>query len=146
MVILDVDVMLNAFRQDLPHHASATAYLRQLGNSGERIGWHPCLLSAIPRIATRKGYLANPSERLDCFRFIDGLVSLPGAQRVSESTSFWRLFEELLHKYDAVGPAISDFYWAALAIDNGAALCSANRKFGQIKELRWHNLLDYAGS
>ena len=145
-MILDVNVLVNALRRDALHHRQATAYLAMVGANAEVVGWHPGLHAALLRVTTGPKFFDQPSTRQQCCEFLDTLTALPGAIRVSEGSSFWPVFTNLLNKYNAVGPSISDFYWAALAIDNSAALCSADQKFGQIKELRWHNLLDYAGS
>ncbi len=141
MVILDVNVLVYAIRPDLPEHGKAIRYLSELDLEMETLGWHPAISAAMIRVVTSKHVFTTPSSLGVCNAFLSTLTTNPRATKVTESERFWQTFTNLLDKYNIRGPAVSDCYWAALAIDQGAILCSADKKFGLIKELRWHNLL-----
>lgn len=140
MVIADVNIWVSAMRQDHPHHALAGSWLGQELAIGE-IGWHPLLGSSLIRITTNAKIFQVPSTLDECKSFTDAVLSNDTVRVVHEGDTFWSSFLNLLTQYDVRGAKVSDMYWAALAIDNDATLCSANQGFARIKELKWHNLL-----
>lgn len=141
MVILDINVMVYFFRQESIHHENARAFIKKIDDDDEQIGWHTSLLASYIRVVTNSTAFVSPTTLDQALLDAKILTGISRAIRISESERFWRIFTDLLTKYKVTGPAVSDFYWAALAIDHGATLCSAYKKFGQIKELKWHNLL-----
>ncbi len=69
------------------------------------------------------------------------MTAAPATVRIAEGDQFWAIFVQLLQRYGVDVPRVSDIYWAALAIERGAAFCSSDRGFGQFVELRWRDLL-----
>ena len=67
-----------------------------------------------------------------------GLVSEVLVGYAAEVKDSWLT---MVRQYRVEGPRVSDLYWAALAIEHDATLCSADRGFRQFAELRWHDLL-----
>ncbi len=51
------------------------------------------------------------------------------------------LVRELLEPLGAAGNLVSDAHLAALAIEHGAELCSADTDFARFRRLRWSNPL-----
>ncbi len=141
MVLLDVNVLVYACRTDSTHHREAMSYLDELGSRSETIAWHPQMFASLIRIVTNGRVFAQPSKVTDCKLFLDDIISFPGALSIRESSTFVETFLELIQTYNVTGPEVSDYYWAALAIDCGARLCSADQKFASITELSWDNLL-----
>ena len=49
--------------------------------------------------------------------------------------------EDLLNKYGASGPLVTDAVLAALAIENGASIASTDQDFRRFPDVRWLNPL-----
>ena len=138
--LADVNVLVYAMRQASPYHNAAIQWLEAALDTDEAFGWHPLVGASVIRIATNPRVFANPSTVEQCSLFIDKIVAAPATTRILEGERFWSIFTQLLHRYHVAGPRGSDIYWAALAIENDAGLCSADRSFGQYVELRWIEL------
>lgn len=46
-----------------------------------------------------------------------------------------------MRRHRVTGPLGSDAHLAALAVEHGVTLCSADTDFARFTELRWHNPL-----
>ncbi len=51
------------------------------------------------------------------------------------------LLTGLAHRYQISGKAVTDAHLAALAIEHGVGVCSADTDFARFEELRWVNPL-----
>ena len=141
MNLCDVNVLIYAMREDTPHHVAALSWLESVLEGEEVFGWHPLLGASLLQITTNRRIFAEPSSPEQCLEFINAIFAAPATQRIAEGERFWSLFTDLIVRYHIQGPRISDVYWAALAIEQSAAFCSAGRGFGQFAELQWHDLL-----
>lgn len=54
----------------------------------------------------------------------------------------WEIFTRLCRGSDVRGNLVPDAFLAALAIERGAALYSADRAFARFAGLRWHHPLE----
>ncbi len=54
----------------------------------------------------------------------------------------WRIFMDLLERYEATGNLIPDAYHAALALENGYTWISLDRGFARYTSLNWRHPLD----
>ena len=66
----------------------------------------------------------------------------PHAEVVSPGGRFWEIFADLCRKADAVGKLVPDAYLAALALERGCELITADRDFRRFPGLRWRHPLD----
>jgi uncharacterized protein len=64
----------------------------------------------------------------------------PGSR--STGPDYPRIVGELITTHDLRGNVIPDATLAALALENGVAVFSADTDFARFKGLRWHNPLD----
>jgi predicted nucleic acid-binding protein len=57
------------------------------------------------------------------------------------TTRHAKIFGDLVKRYQLRGNLVSDAQLAALAIEHGIEVCSADTDFARFTEVRWHNPL-----
>src|SRR5215510_1143357 len=100
MILPDVNVLIYAFRQDVPEHAICHTWLKGVVASDATFGLSPLALSAVVRITTNLRPYANPSTLEDAFPFCDYLQSQPNCRLVTPGQRHWEIFRRLCVETD----------------------------------------------
>jgi toxin-antitoxin system PIN domain toxin len=141
MVLPDVNVLVYAFRADAPRHAAWSALMDDLANSTAAFALADVVTSGFLRIVTHPRIFAVPSSVNDALEFAAALHQAPSCVSVSPGPGHWPVFASLCRQSGARGNRIPDAFLAALAIEWGCELWTADRGFGRFPELRWRHPL-----
>lgn len=137
MVLLDVNVLVAAMRQDAPRHQELNAYIDGLRRSPEPFGLSDLALSGTLRVLTHPRVF-NPPTPPDIARaYVMALRSTPNAVVVAPGPRHWDLFVGLLEQSGAIGNLVPDAWHAALAIEHGCEWISDDTDFSRFPGLRW---------
>jgi toxin-antitoxin system PIN domain toxin len=142
MDLLDVNVLVNAFRRDAPDHPAFAKYVQGLVNASEPFAIPSLSFSALLRIVTHPRIFDPPNAIEDALKFVEQLRTQPHCLTIVPSDRHWEIFIDLCRKGNARGNLTSDAYLAATAIEIGAELVTADRGFGRWPGLRWRHPLD----
>lgn len=137
MILADVNVLVYAHRKDLAEHERFSAWLREEMGSGRGYAVCDASLTGFLRVVTNGRVFAEPTPLEVALRFVDALRDHPGAIHLSPGARHWAVFSELCAAIGARGNDIPDAYLAALAIESGSELVTADRGFGRFPDLRW---------
>jgi uncharacterized protein len=137
MILPDVNVLIYAFRQDVPHHALCRAWLGCVVMSDTRFGVSPLVLSAVVRITTNPRAYRQPSTLEETFRFCNYLREQPHCQLVEPGERHWDIFKKLCIEADTRGSRVADAWLAALAIEWGCEWVTLDRDFARFPGLKW---------
>jgi toxin-antitoxin system PIN domain toxin len=137
VILADVNVLVYAHRQDLPQHERFSAWLGEEVESGRSFALCDASLTGFLRIVTNNRIFRSPTPLDVALQSIEELRGRPGAVHVNPGGRHWGLFTELCSKVGARGNDIPDAYLAALAIESGSELVTADRGFGRFPGLRW---------
>ena len=137
--LLDVNILVYAFRKDSPFHQTCYTWL-----AGTLEDSHTVLAPAIVEVAfVRLNTLPSLKDKAapltDAFRFLADLHALPTYQHAPASKAVTRRWQALCESYKLIGNHVNDAYLAALALEHGAALVSADKGFGRFRGLEWVN-------
>ena len=135
-------MLISAHRADSPLHEAARNWLRSVYAGDETFALCAPVLIGLVRILTHPRAFAPPDTHDQAFAFVDSLLGHPNAVLLNPGRDHVRLFEELCRAADARGDLVTDAYLAALAIETGAVLVSADRDFGRFPGLRWRRPFD----
>lgn len=138
MILPDVNVLIFAFRRDLPQHALCRSWLDSVVKSDTRFGMASLALSALVRITTNPRIFKVPSSLEEAFGFCSDLIAQPHCQAVEPGERHWRIFERLCVETETKGSAVSDAWFAALAIEWGCEWITLDRDFARFPGLKWH--------
>jgi toxin-antitoxin system PIN domain toxin len=141
LILVDVNLLLYAVNRDTPQHAVAHAWWRSVLEGDEPIGLAWLVILGFVRIATNPRVFAAPLSAEDALGVVDDWLELPHVGAVEPTSRHWDVFKEIVVPLGAAGNLTSDAHLAALAIEHGATLCSADGDFARFPHLRWRNPL-----
>ena len=142
MQLVDVDVLINAFRADAREHAAYHSWLEELLAGHQRYAMSELVLSAVVRILTDKRIYGNPETLETALGYAEFLSAQPHCVTVRPGPQHWQIFSRLCLQAHIRGPIVSDAYHAALAIEHGCEWITADRHFARFPGLRWRHPLD----
>ena len=137
MILPDVNVLIYAFRRDVPQHAICRSWLNQIIDGDARFGVSPLALSAVVRITTTSRFHRIPSAVEEAFLFCDTLLAQPHCQIVEPGERHWDIFKRLCVETDTRGPRVTDAWYAALAIEWGCEWITFDRDYARFPGLKW---------
>jgi hypothetical protein len=84
---------------------------------------------------------SRPLSVGEAFNIVEGWLAQPCVQVVEATDRHLQVLRGLLEPLGTAGDLSSDAHLAALAIEYGAEVCSADTDFGRFTGLRWSNPL-----
>jgi toxin-antitoxin system PIN domain toxin len=140
--VLDLNLLLYAVNRDSPTHARAKAWVEAALTGEEPIGIPWVVLLGFLRISTSSRVMPRPLSPDQSLAIVDGWLAQPVVEALAPGLDHWRVMRQLLLGSGTAGNLTTDAHLAALAIENGAELCSTDSDFGRFPHLRWTNPLE----
>jgi toxin-antitoxin system PIN domain toxin len=141
MKLIDLNLLLYAVNSDSAHHTRAKVWLEAVLSADEPVALPWVVLFGFLRISTNPRILSRPLPPSRAMGIVDGWLALPVVLPLAPRRDHWRLVRELLTGTGTAGNLTTDAHLAALAIENGCELCSADADFQRFPHLRWVNPL-----
>ena len=143
MMLVDTNVMIYAHRPDAERHTEYREWLEAMVNGPEPYAVSDVALSGMIRIVTSpRIYRVDPTPTETALSFADRIRNQPHANVVSPGARFWDIFTGLCRTTGACGDLISDVYLAAVALEEGCEVVSADKDFRRFAGLRWRHPLN----
>ena len=142
MPLLDVNILIGAHRFGSPRHEEYAGFLVSLATSAGTYSIPAVVRSGFLRIVTNRRIFAVPTPLDKALEFLDSLLERENHTELEPGERHWKLFARLCRKIEAKGNDIPDAYLAALALEKGTELLSADRGFARFPELKWKHPLD----
>jgi toxin-antitoxin system PIN domain toxin len=99
------------------------------------------VLLAFLRLTTRAGLFRQPLEAEAAFRVVEVWLAQPNVVIVEPGPHHLGILRRLLLPLGTAGNLTTDAHLAAIAIEHGAELCSADADFARFPTLKWRNPL-----
>ncbi|MGD2114327.1 MAG: type II toxin-antitoxin system VapC family toxin [Acidobacteriota bacterium] len=141
MLLIDVNVLVYAHREDLPDHARYRRWLEDLAGSDAAFGLADLVLSGFVRVVTHPRVFERPTPTGVALDFAEALRSRPNCVTVDPGSRHWEIFARLCREAGARGNLVPDAYLAALAIESGSTWITTDGDFGRFRDLRWRHPL-----
>ena len=119
MLAPDVNVLVYAFREELPEHESCRRWLEGVVQADAAFAGFDRVLSGFLRIVTHPRIFKTPTPLDAALDFVDVLRTRPNCVLVQPGARHWEIFERLCRESRARGNLVADAYLAALAIESG---------------------------
>ena len=145
MKLPDVNLLLYATDEASHHHGRALPWLEALMSGSEPVGFCWAVLLGFLRLSTRARVFANPLEPQKAFDIVESWLAQPCALVVNPTERHLTILHGLLEPLGTAGNLTTDAHLAALAIEHGGEVCSADTDFGRFPGLRWSNPLTHRG-
>ncbi len=140
MLLPDVNLLIYAHRAETPQHEAALAWFEDLLERDVRLGLSSLAAVAFVRVVTGNIF-PTPSTMHEATEFVDELAGAPTCSWVSPGLEHWSLVSRLCLVTRSRGALVADAQHAAVAIENGCTLISADSDFHRFEPLglRWRH-------
>jgi len=140
-MLVDANLLLYAADERSRHNRAAVEWITEHLNGPRRVGLPWQSLTAFLRIASHPRALNHPLTPTVAWRQVTDWLAAPAAWVPAPGAAHAELLGDLVTRYDLRGNLIPDAQLAALALEHGLAVCSADTDFARFRELRWENPL-----
>jgi toxin-antitoxin system PIN domain toxin len=140
-MLVDANLLLYAADERSPHNSKAIEWITEQLNGPRRVGIPWQSLAAFLRIATHPRVSARPLTPAVAWQQVTDWLAAPAAWVPAPGPSHAELLGDLVTRYEIAGNLVPDAQLAALALEHGLAVCSADTDFARFKEIRWENPL-----
>ncbi|MGB0333881.1 MAG: type II toxin-antitoxin system VapC family toxin [Opitutales bacterium] len=142
MKLLDVNILVEAHREDAPHHGAIRDWLAAEMKSYSGVGVSELVLSGFLRVVTHPRVFREPTPLAEAIEFVEDFRARGSVRIAVPGSEHWSIFVKLLSTFEATGNRIPDAYHAALAIEYGYEWASLDRGFARYAPLMWRHPLD----
>lgn len=140
-MLLDANVLIYAVDRRAEAHEQAAGWLSAQLNGPRRVGLPWQTLTAFLRIVTHPRASRRPLDARTAWRQVGAWLDNPVTWIPQPGPDYSSVLGELIVQHDLRGNLIPDAALAALAIEHGVALISADTDFARFRGLRWENPL-----
>jgi uncharacterized protein len=142
MLLPDVNVLVYAFRADVPNHEHYHAWMEALVNGDEAFAVADLVLSGFLRVVTHRRVFQVPTSLDRAIDYVEDLRSRPQCVVIAPGPRHWEIFARLCRVAGAGGNLVPDAYLAALAMESGSEWITTDRDYGRFPGLRWRHPLE----
>lgn len=141
MKIPDLNLLIYAVDRRSSEHERALSWWNGTLSGSETVGLAWSVLLGFVRLTTNARVVRAPLAADVALDHVDRWLSHPITTVVDPTLRHAAVLRDLLGASGTAGNLVVDAHLAALAIEHGAELCSADRDFGRFGGLRWSNPL-----
>jgi toxin-antitoxin system PIN domain toxin len=141
VILVDANVLMYASFSSFSQHRRAHAWLDHQLNTVARVGMPWESLLAFLRLSTNPRVLSQPLNTGQALAHIETWLSCPNVFIPQPTETHSVILAQLMRAANASGDLIPDAHLAAIALQHGLAVCSADRDFARFDGLNWINPL-----
>lgn len=138
-MLVDANILLYAVDEASPVHDRARSWLEEALNGVQRVALPWLSLAAFLRIVTHPRALAEPLTPAEAWEHIDAWLAVPVAWTPEPGRAHGSILRRLTIEHDLRANLVSDAVLAALCIEHGLTIVSADSDFARFRELVWVN-------
>jgi toxin-antitoxin system PIN domain toxin len=142
VILLDANLLLYAYDANSPQHDCAEEWIEETLSEAQMVGLPWLSILAFLRITTGRQVLAQPLLIEEAAEVLAEILALPNVAAIGPGQRHWEVFSDLLVHLRVTANLVNDAHLAALAIEHGATLYSADRDFARFPGLKWKNPLE----
>ena len=136
MKLLDANILLYAYDKSAIHHEICRAWLESVFNADEMIALPWQTILAFVRISTNPRAVKHPLANTQACGIVNTWLERPNIVVVNAAERFWNILRQQILDAQVSGPLVTDAALAAIAIEQGATLCSTDRDFRRFEGLK----------
>ncbi|BBZ10308.1 VapC toxin family PIN domain ribonuclease [Mycobacterium branderi] len=140
-MIVDANLLLYAVDESSRHNKAAATWLEETLHGDNRVGLPWQTIGAFLRIVTHPRVTENPLPAADAWSYVEDWLAIPVVWIPPATDTTARVYARLCAQVEITGNLVPDGQLAALAIEHGVELASADADFTRFPGLRWINPL-----
>ena len=131
MLVLDVNVVLAAYREDHAHHTVVRSWFDEMLAAAEPFAVPLVVWASFLRLTTSRRAFPVPTPRADAFAFVEAVSAHPRHLRVEPGPRHLELLRRICDEGDATGDLVPDAVIAAIALEHRCGVASLDRDFAR---------------
>jgi toxin-antitoxin system PIN domain toxin len=139
VILVDANLLLYAYTPESAQHDASREWLEAALSGSELVRFAWFTLWTFVRIATNPRVFVRPLSPEEAHAIVSSWLELPHVAVLEPGDRHLEILGRLLSSGQAAGPLVMDAALAAIAIEHGATLCSADRDFSRFQGLNWRN-------
>ena len=140
-MLVDANILLFATDERSRFQPNARQWLEEKLGGTERLGLPWQSLVAFLRLSTNPRVYPRPLTPETAWAQVDSWLSLDIVWIPHPGPSYAEILGQLVLRHDVRGNLVTDAQLAALAVEHGLTLCSADTDFAGFPEIEWVNPL-----
>jgi uncharacterized protein len=140
-MLLDANVLIYAVDRASPHHERAASWLAAALQGEVRVGFPWQTLGAFVRITTHPRAARRPLSTAQAWAAVDSWLVAPVAWVPEAGHGTVAILRDLMLQHHLGSAMTTDAQLAALAIEYGLPIVSADTDFARFPEITWLNPL-----
>ncbi|HEX9158694.1 MAG TPA: TA system VapC family ribonuclease toxin [Rhizomicrobium sp.] len=141
MILLDANLLVYAHVRSTVQHVKAREWLDAQLNDTAQVGFPWASLLAFLRLVTNPRVFTRPESMPDAWRQVQDWLACHAAWIPQPAERHSEILGRLLDSPGVHANLVPDAHLAALAIEHGLILYSADADFARFPGLRWRNPL-----
>ncbi len=138
-MIVDGNLLLYARDEQAPHHERAHGWLTEQLNGKRQVGLPWLSLGSFIRVSTHPRIFDHPLSAAQAWAQVREWLAVDVVFTPNPGPGYPEILGALVERHDLTGNLVPDAQLAALAIENGLVVASADTDFARFTELRWEN-------
>lgn len=138
-MLLDANILIYAVDTQSPFHGASKDWMEEALNGPRRVGIPWMSLAAFLRITTNPRALPKPLPAGEAWEIAESWLDAPAVWVPAPGMGHREILGRLLRDLDLRGNLINDAVLAALCLEHGLEMISADSDFARFTEISWHN-------
>lgn len=140
-MLVDANLLVFAVLEGSAFFEPASGWLDATLRGPMRVGLPWLSLSAFLRIVTNPRATDPPVHPDQAWSVVEDWLALASVWVPAPTDRHAQVLGGLVRRYQLTGNLITDGHLAAIAVEHGLTLCSADTDFARFAEVRWENPL-----
>ena len=136
MILVNANLLIYAYDSTAQQHPKARICFGDALSKPDPVLLPWICMQAFIRIATNPRALRNPLSVQEAVFIVDEWLSVRNVSVPEPGERHWPILRALPMDAQCRGPLVPDAILAALAIENGATLCTNDRDFSRFRNLK----------
>lgn len=138
-MLVDANVLLYSVDEDSPFHAAARDWMVDALNGAQRVAIPWQSLWAFVRIVTNPRAIARPLSPREAWEHVEDWLDAPATWVPAPGRGHREILGAMLVDRDLRAGLVSDAVLAAICVEHGLAVVSADSDFARFPEVEWMN-------
>lgn len=141
MILPDANLLIYTRNAEGARHPLAVNWWESCLNGQERIGLPWAVIVTYLRVCSMSSLFTSPAAIGALLDEVDEWLERPHVEVIEPTSHHLQAVRSIAEPLNLGGNLMSDVHLAALAIEYGAVVHTADRDFARFKGVRWHNPL-----
>lgn len=138
-MLIDANILLYSVDSASPFHDSSRDWLTNALNGPRRVGLPWVSLTAFLRIATNPRATTTPLTPTEAWEHVEAWLAAPAAWTPQPGIGHQAILRDLVVRLDVRAGLITDAVLAAICIEHGLDIVSADSDFARFTDINWIN-------